>query len=335
MGKFVSRTAARGVKAGWINKSLAHTINRTGKIATGFGNKMSNPLIGFAGVPVAGMLAERAGIPHASMIANTIAHPGVSMLYAAPNLAQASRLGNKDIQDKIKADAEEGAARAQQDFISAAQMDPRGTFSAPGSYKTLLSDVGVNTGLVDSYMQGAYRDRKPLGFLDKMDRVMTDPQRAVNYEVRNEIQRNVDQAMQKQGSWSSALGTGMKWGGRALGGLFLAGLGKTSYDTVKNLTSERPYDRDAVMQEGYAGAQAALAKKMEGLSGFERRMAQFDPGFAINKLEKQRPGAIAAWEGATGQSYQPGVLSRLVRHVSEGMPASMYSTGLDGSRTQL
>lgn len=80
-------------------------------------------------------------------------------------------------------------------------------------------------------------------------------------------------------------------------------------DGIRALGEDQSYDSDAVQQEGYAAAQAAIRERMAKMSPWERQMVQFDPSLAVQGLENKMPGSIAGWEQQRGQAYQPGILS--------------------------
>ena len=99
-----------------------------------------------------------------------------------------------------------------------------------------------------------------------------------------------------------------KWGGRAATAGFV---GLSAIDGFGAATEEKPYDELAVQQEGYAGGQAGIRQGLAGMTPFQRRMAQFDPSLAVQRMDGQLPGAIANWEQQNGQAYQPGFLGSI------------------------
>jgi hypothetical protein len=109
-------------------------------------------------------------------------------------------------------------------------------------------------------------------------------------------------------NWMRAHPNAGKYAERGLNTAFIGLGGWGAYDA---LTSDKPYDEQAVMQEGYDGAQAGIRKGLAGMTAFERSMARMDPSLAVSRMEGKLPGSIANWERQNGQAYQPGFMGSL------------------------
>ena len=343
MSKGLWRTAARGGEK--LSQSGSRFAHLGGGIQTG-ASAMRKASPWMTGYGVAGAVGAPFGydLPGSSLMLG-LGAPGWGLAAAVPGAVRSGRLATGDYNDAIKQDAQRGAQQAGTDWIAATQADGRNAYD-PASYQKFLQDNAVITSGADRYL-GGDPVRRP-NWWHRLGNTFENPTGNVIPEVRQGIHdqmRKGASAMEKEamaaaakaawtlargagrgrvGSGLSATGAGWgasapgkflkarpsvgKWGGRAL----TTGLiGLSAVDAYDAVTSEKPYDEQQVMQEGYDGGQAGIRQGLAGMTPFQRRMAQFDPSLAVQRMDGQLPGAIANWEQQNQRAYQPGVLGTL------------------------
>lgn len=346
MSKGLWRTAARGgEKLAERGGALGHagTALQTGASAM---HKASPYLAGYG---LAGMVASPFGydLPGSSLAFN-VGAPGWGALTVAPNAIRSARLAGGGYNDAIKQDVQRGAQQAGTDWITATQADGRNAYD-PASYQKFLQDNAVGTSGADRYLgnepvqQQNWWHRLGNTFENPTGNVMPAVQQGVYDQMRkgaSEMEKEAwslaAKAVAPAFRASRAAGAGNarsgyralrqgfrelppaqflrahpnvgKWGGRALTTGFI---GLSAVDGYDAATSEKPYDEQQVMQEGYDGGQAGIRQGLAGMTPFQRRMAQFDPSLAVQRMDGKLPGAIANWEQQSGQTYQPGILGSL------------------------
>ncbi len=358
-------TAARG---GEVLAARGGRFQGLGNAIQSGGNAMKDVSPYLAAYGAAGMVGQPLGydLPGSSLAFN-VGAPGWGALMTAPNAIRSARLSTGKYNDAIKADAERGASRAAQDWITATQHDGQTAYD-PAAYVRFLQENGFDTEAAGKYF-GEDPVRRP-GMWKRLGNVFENPTGNVLPEVREQIHGRITKqasfdwmekaamALAARGAWAAARGAGTgvlrssaraggaawkasapgrfmtrhpnvgKWGGRTLN----AGmLGLSAYDTADAVGSDTPYDPNAVAQEGYDGMQAAIRSRLAAMTPFERQMVQFDPSLAVNAMGTQMPGAVSAWEQANGMPYQRGFLGDMQNAwQSRGTP-TFYSTDATGA----
>lgn len=326
MSKGLWRTAARGgEKLAERGGALGHAGSA---ISTG-ANALHKASPYLAGYGLAGMVASPFGydLPGSSLAFN-VGAPGWGALTVAPSAIRSARLAGGGYNDAIKQDAQRGAQQAGTDWITATQADGRNAYD-PASYQKFLQDNAINTSGADRYLGGNpvqhqnWWHRLGNTFENPTGNVMPEVQQGIYDQMHKGASEMEKEAMSMLKNIPKAYGAlRAAGGGRLVSGYKALGkipgrtlttgfLGLSALDGYDAATSEKPYDEQQVMQEGYDGGQAGIRQGLAGMTPFQRRMAQFDPSLAVQRMDGKLPGAIANWEQQNGQAYQPGMLGSL------------------------
>ena len=312
--KTVGTAAAKHVAKPGVGGSAARALQGTANV---LGGKVGTALGAYG---MAGMVSPLAGVnlPGSSLLMN-VAMPGWGAAFTAPSLISSARLNSDATKKKIADDAQAGARNAASDFISLTSYDPR-TASDANQYRKLLQQNGVDSKAADEYLKGTRA--KPMSRWETLGNLFENPDGLVGHEVRKQVQ----DALHKQAGIGSVLGKALPW----IGGLGSAGaIGHA-------LLSDKPYDAEAVKQEGYAGAQAGIQKRLGEMNALERMAVKLDPTLAIQGLDKKLPGSIKAWEQRSGMKHRPGMLSSVANYWnSGGGEPEFYQYDASGNRHYL
>ena len=340
VGRVGEKLADKGGRVGSFGKGLA-TASR--------GMDKASPwLLGYGTAGMVGDVSGKYELPGSSLAFN-IATPFLGAAMSAGPLIQSMRLAGGKYDAGIKEDAQQGARQAGTDWITATQRNGRAAYD-PAAYQRLLQESGVDTTAADRYLnrepvhRPSWWRRIGNAFENPTGNVLPEVQQG----IYDQLYKGASIEMEKA-AWAQALKLGQRAfarsrsagggvigsGWRALGttrsatppakwlrahpnagkytnlGINTALMGLGGYGAYDALTSDKPYDEQAVMQEGYDGAQAGIRKGLAGMTPFERSMARMDPSLAIMRMDGQLPGSIANWEQQTGQAYQPGFMGSL------------------------
>jgi hypothetical protein len=331
---------ARGGRIGSFGKGLGATSRGIGRA--------SPWLLGYGLTGMYGDMSGKFDLPGSNLAFN-ISTPVIGAALSAGPLIQSMRLSGGKYDDRIKQDAQQGARQAGTDWITATQRNGQAAYD-PAAYQKLLQESNLDTSAADRYLNREPVRRpnwwRQLGnaFENPMGNVMPEVQQG----IYDQLYKGASAEMEKA-AWAKALKLGQRAfarsrsaggglgssGWRALGtaraaappfkwlrahpnfgkysniGVNTAFVGLGGYGAYDALTSDKPYDEQAVMQEGYDGAQAGIRKGMTGMTPFERSMARLDPSLAVMRMDGQLPGAITNWERQNGQAYQPGFMGSL------------------------
>jgi hypothetical protein len=267
-------------------------------------------------------------LPGADLAMN-VTMPGVGALMAAPSLISTARMSRQGNKDKVIEDVKTGAREAVGDMMNLAYQDPR--YASHGDlYQQFMSQYSPeSSAMVNQYSTGT---AKPMSTWNKVQSMFSDPQALVN----NDIDQRIPGLLSKVASMEKSSMTALKMVGKGAGHVFpwlfpTMGVGFTA----NALLSDKPYDAAQVQQRGYAGAQAAMQKKMQNLTGIERMALRLDPTLIGQQAEKLLPGTLAQWEQRSGQKHQPGLISGIVDKWGKGGDNSYYEYDAAGARHYL
>jgi hypothetical protein len=201
----------------------------------------------------------------------------------------------------------------------------------PDAYMEYLRGAGIATSGYSKYLS-AERPKNP-NWWHQLENAFSD----ANGNVLPEVQGRIYDNLHKNASLATlAQSNGLKWAKKGLGALWHTGMyALPAYGIYSALTADKPYDEELVRQEGYAGAQAGIQKRLSTLSPFERQMLRLDPSLATSGLESAIPGATAQWEKNTGQKYSPGFLGGVLEAWNKRGTPSFYSTDATGRSVYL
>ncbi len=277
---------------------------------------------GLTGYGLAGLAAPAIGVNlPGSDLAMNATMPGMGALFTAPGLITTGRLATKGNQAKILEDAKTGAREAVGDVMSLTQSDPRYASHAD-LYRRFMSQYSP----VTSQQAGRYETGQvaPLSMWGNMSAAFSDPQAIVN----NQIDQRIPGMLSKMagiGSVFRAAGHVLPWAVAA------GGVGAVGHAALR----DKPYDAAQVQSRGYAATQAAMQKKLQGLTGVERTALRLDPTIIGQQAEKVLPGTISQWEARTGNKHQPGMLSNLIDSWGKGGNNTYYEYDAAGARQYL
>ena len=343
------RTAARGGEK--LSQSGNRFAHLGGGIQTGANAmRKASPFLtgyGIAGMAASPFGYDLPG----SSLAFNLGAPGWGALTVAPNAIRSARLATGGYNDAIKQDAQRGAQQAGTDWITATQSDGRNAYDTNTYRQVLPEYLGGTpvqrpswwhrlgnafenpTGnVMPEVQQGIYDQLHKGAAMEKEAMAAAKAAWKLSRAIGSNAARGHGLASGPMGAQfgnfgRSALSAGKagwqagtpsmflrahpnvgKWGGRALTTGFVGLSAVDGYDAV---TSDKPYDEQQVMQEGYDGGLSGIRQGLDGMTPFQRRMVQFDPSLAVQRMDGQLPGTIANWEQQNGQAYQPGVLGTL------------------------
>ena len=318
----VWKTVGNATAGKLANKGLsgvaARGLNNTSKFMGGRGG---NALQAYG---MAGLVSPLAGVElPGSSLALGLSTPGWGAAMSAAPLITSARLNSAEMQRKIEDDAQQGARNAASDFISAAAHDPRSAHDA-ARYRGLLEQNGVNFAGADEYEKGTRV--RPMSAWSTLGGVFENPDKLIANKVQQRVQGFIDKEANILSSTMRTAGKVLPW---VFGASTLAGAGHA-------MLADKPYDADAVQQEGYSGAQVAIQRKLKGMNSLERMAVKLDPTLAIRGLEQKLPGSVKNWEAKTGQAYRPGLLSSVADYWnSGGGEQKFYQYDASGNRHYL
>lgn len=292
------RVASGGGK-GW------QALHGTSKVMAG-PTGMGLGLYGMAGTMTPG------GLP-GDQILGFAGMPGWTSAAAAPGAIKSWRMSRDDNQAALKRDVEEGARRAGDDFITMTKTRPD-IFAAPGGFAEASRQYGLWGGDRPAARKHGVKD-----FLFNHDQAMAD-----------EVRQRVEAFTKRAGA--GVLGKIMAAGGNAMRLMMVPAVGASAYAIGDAALSDKPYDPDMAMREGYMGAQQAVANKLDSLSGAKRLALKVDPSLAVGELERFAPGSVKRWEQATGVSHQPGWISAMMENWRKGGRQSFFTYDAAGNR---
>lgn len=268
-----------------------------------------------------------------SEFALAVGDPFYSGVYAVPELIRTGRLSSGKYDQAIEQDAKEGARLAGSQWMDTINYDPRAAYDT-NAYLGVLRTGGVDTESAGKYLTPG-QIHQPSTY-HKIFNSITDS----NANLIPEVQQRIYNTLNKSASI---------WGGvKKIAPMLLpaAVLGGGAYNTYDAITSDKPYDVEAVKQEGADAAQAAIRRSIDSMSPYQRMMVRLDPSLAVQEMEKKLPGTVGMWEQMSGSPYQPGVLSGMrsafgalsngIRDTwnSRGVP-KFYSTDAYGNQIYL
>jgi hypothetical protein len=255
-------------------------------------------------------------------LAMNVTAPILGAAFSAPSLITAARAKSDAGKAAIEGDVTAGSQAAVGDFMSGLNANP-GIVQNKGMYRKFMEDNGIDFKGADAYAKNTYAGA--MGGLRKMQNLFSDSQQVIGHETRRQIQEQFN----KQAALGNVLG---KIGG---------GIGKTfkygtpplaAYGIYDAVSRGKAHDEQSTQQEGYAATQAAIQKKMDGLSDMERFALKIDPTLAAQKMDEVMPGSIKRWEGQTGQKFQPGLIASTMNAWKSGGTPSFYERDAGGGR---
>lgn len=186
--------AARGGRLGTVGRGL-----ETG--AKGM-QKASPWLLGYG---AAGMVGDATGaysMPGSDLAFN-LATPGLGAVMSAPSLIRTGRLAGGDYNDAMAQDVRTGAQQAGQNWMTAAQEDPRAGWD-PNAYRDYLQNNGVDTAGAERYM-GGRNPAQQQGAWQKLQHTFSDPTSLAMPEVQQQIYNQMGkQASLEKQAWALA-----------------------------------------------------------------------------------------------------------------------------------
>jgi hypothetical protein len=254
--------------------------------------------------------------------AMNVTTPILGAAFAAPSVISAMRAKSDSGKAAIKDDVTAGSQAAVGDFMSGLNANP-GMVQNKGMYRKFMEDNGIRFDQADAYAKNSYKD--PMGMFKSVQNLLSDSQKNIGHETRRQIQEQFN----KQATLGSVAGRIM--GG--VGKVFKYGTPPlAAYGVYDAVTRDKAHDEQSTQQEGYAATQAAIQKKMDGLSGMERFALKLDPTLAAQKLDAMLPGSIKRWEAQTGNKFQPGLIASTMNAWKSGGTPSFYETDAGGAR---
>ena len=239
--KTLGRVAAKGIKHPGLVGNMARRAQPLARVMDGRAGKA----LGLYGI--AGMASPLMGVnlPGSSLAMN-LGMPILGAMNTATNLITGGRAASAEGKAAIKNDLEAGASRAAQDFISGLHVDPR-VASDADAYRAFSEQIGRGMGGADAYTSGQY---KPMGNLAFLQNLFENPNEVIQNKVRMQVQQRLPGIMKTAmlGRVGGVFGNALK--GLAVGGATL-GLGSAIF-------GKHTHDSEAVQNEGYAAAQAAI-----------------------------------------------------------------------------
>lgn len=301
------------------DKRLANGGGAGARAVKGVANTMGGGLgFGLGAYGMAGMGLDLPG----SQLAMNIGMPGWGLATTAPNVIRSGRMTSQKNQDALKNDVMEGARYGTDDFMTAVNQEPA-LLRDPDGFKNFMKQ---RTG---GFAGQSYLDSKPTARpkgWELLRGLTSDSQGLIDQMTRRQIQQAM-MGKQAGSKWNTAKAVG----GGALALLGVGAAGSAAYDIGDSILGEKPYDADKAQQEGYAGAQAAIQKRLSGAKGWERLAMRLDPTLAVQGLERAMPGAVAHWQKSTGGKYTPGWLSSIHEAWRTGGKPSYYTTDAGGN----
>ena len=245
-----------------------------------------------------------------------LAMPILGGMTTAGNLTRAGRAGSEAGQAAIKKDMEAGASRAVQDFISGLHINPN-VANDVEAYRSFSSQIGRGMDAADTYANGGYR---PMSRTSSLQNLFANPDELIKNKVRMQTQQMLPTLMKQAGI-----------GGKLMGGLNALAIGGATLGLGNAVFGKKPYDENAIQNEGYAAAQAAIQDRLKNMSTFERMALRWDPTLAVDAVGKKFPGAVKEWEGKFGP-LQRGMLASIKNNFTNPAATKFYSTDFAGNR---
>lgn len=294
---------ARGGVIGSLSKATLPVANvMSGNVGTGLG------LYGLTSLAFP-------DLPGSSLAMN-LSMPIIGGMTTAGNLTRAGRAGSETGQAAIKKDMESGASRAVQDFISGLHINPN-VANDVEAYRSFSGQIGRGMDAADTYVNGGYR---PMSRGSALQNLLANPDELIKNKVRMQTQQILPTLMKQAGI-----------GGKLMGGLKALTIGGATLGLGNAVLGKKPYDENAIQNEGYAAAQAAIQDRLKNMSSFERMALRWDPTLAVDAVGKKFPGAVKEWEGKFGP-LQRGMLASIKNNFTNPAAAKFYSTDAGGNR---
>lgn len=315
--KTLGQAAAKGVSKPGIIGSAARAAQPVARVMNGGVGKA------LGGYGIAGMVSPLFGVDlPGSSLAMNLGMPIFGAANTATNLITGARAGSEKGRAAIKKDLDAGASRAAQDFISGLHVNPN-VASDPRAYREFSEQIGRGMSGADTYTNGQY---KPLNGISYLRTLLDDPNEVIRNKVRMQVQQQLPGIMKQAmfGRVGKVFGNVMQ--GLAAGGVTL-GLGNAIF-------GKNTHDAEAVQDEGYAAAQAAIQNRLKNMSQIERLAARWDPTIAGNAIAQKFPDAMKQWESQYGP-FQRGMLANVVNKFQNPGPARFYSTDMSGNRNYI
>lgn len=307
LGKLAEKGVTRGGRIGAVASKVLPVTNIMGG--------KTGDILGYYGL--AGLASPAFGVNlPGSDLAATVGTPIIGAMNAASNIISASRANSAQGQRDIQADVQAGADRATRDFISGLHIDPRTAYDV-NSYRNFAGQIGHDMGAADTYTQGGY---KPITGLTAAQKLFGNSQDLIQNRARMKIQEYLP-SMMKGASVGKLFGNALK--ALTVGGATV-GLGSSIF-------GKKPYDPEAMQNEGYAAAQAAIQNRLRNMSGMQRMAVRLDPTLAADAIAKQNPTALKQWEAQHGP-LQRGMLASTLDAFRSGGNTRFYSTDAGGNK---
>ena len=314
----MGRLADKGVhRADWIGSTARGAKPVTNFLSGQTGGVASKALMGY------GLTAMVPGLDlPGNELAMNISTPILGAAFSAPNIISAMRAKSDNGKAAIKGDVTSGSQAAVSDFMSGLNANP-GMVQNKGMYRKFMEGNGIRFDQADAYAKNSYKD--PMGGFRKIQSLFSDSQQAIGHETRRQIQEQFN----KQAAIGGALG---KLGRGAMTAFKYGTPPLAAYGIYDAVSRDKAHDEQATQQEGYTATQAAIQKKMDGLSGTERFALKMDPTLAAQKMDDMMPGSIKRWEAQTGQKFQPGLIASTMNAWKKGGTPSFYEYDAGGAR---
>lgn len=315
------RVADKGVhRADWVGSAARGVKPVTNFLSGEAGGKLDLASKGLMGYGLTAMVPGL-DLP-GNELAMNISTPILGAAFSAPSLISAARAGSEGGKAAIKGDVTAGSQAAVSDFMSGLNANP-GIAQNKGMYRKFMEDNGIKFDQADAYAKNSYKD--PMSGFRSLQNLFSDSQKNIGHETRRQIQEQFN----KQATIGDALG---KLGRGAMTAFKYGVPPLAAYGVYDAVTRDKAHDEQSTQQEGYAATQAAIQKKVDGLSGMERFALKMDPTLAAQKMDDMMPGSIKRWEAQTGQKFQPGLIASTMNAWKTGGTPSFYEHDAAGQR---
>ena len=318
----LDRVANRYAQQGGVGGRLARLATPVAKTMTGpVGSTLG--AYGFLGTMSDAFLGT--DLPGTSLALN-IGMPVVGAMTTSSNLIKARRAGSDEGKMAIKSDIETGANRAAQDFLSGLHIDPNVTNNVD-AYRKFSEQIGRGMKGADTYTNSGY---KPLTGVGKLQALIGNSNDLIQNQARMQVQ-NILPSMMKESSLRSLYTAGSKLVSKANTGINALVAGGATIGLASAVLGKKPHDSEAMENEGYAAAQAAIQNRLKGMSSIERMAVRLDPTLAANGIASKFPKAMKDWESQYGP-LKRNTLARVVNNFQTGEGTRFYSTDAGGNK---
>lgn len=317
----LGKLADKGVhRADWVGATARGAKPVTNFLSGEVGGKLGLASKGLMGYGLTAMVPGL-DLP-GNELAMNISTPILGAAFSAPSIISAARASSDKGKAAIKGDVTTGSRAAINDFMSGLNANPQ-IVQNKGMYRKFMEDNGIKFDQADAYAKNSYTD--PMGKFKSIQNLFSDSQQNISHETRRQIQEQFN----KQATISGALG---KLGRGAMTAFKYGTPPLAAYGIYDATTRDKAHDEQLTQQEGYAATQAAIQKKMDGLSKMERFALKMDPTLAAQKMDELMPGSIKRWEAQTGNKFQPGLIASTMNAWKKGGTPSFYQYDAGGAR---